>query len=106
MSGLGSSHAYMYGCRTVEILTSVSHNAQTIILHDVLYVPDAQDNLLSISHIDYVRGQVHFTHGQVFLLEKNGQLAAKANLINQLYIKLLCESRPNGTSQYYLSFTK
>ena len=63
VTGLGNIHVHAYGRGTVEVLTSSSQQAQTIILHDVLYVPDAQDNLLSISRVDHSGGQVRFTQG-------------------------------------------
>ena len=73
---------HAYGCRTVEVFTSSNIDAQTVTLQNVLYVPDAEDNLLSISHINQEGGQVQFEHGQAFLLDKNNHLAAEANLIN------------------------
>jgi hypothetical protein len=48
IAGLGNTQVQVYGCGTVEALTSTSQDAQIILLHDILYVPDAQDNLLSI----------------------------------------------------------
>jgi hypothetical protein len=58
IKGLGKTHVQAYGCGTIEVLTSTSQDAQTILLHDVLYIPDAKNNLLSILHINHIGGQV------------------------------------------------
>ena len=81
VSGLGKTHVQAYGRGTVEVLTSSSHDAHNILLYDVLYVPDAQDNLLSISCVDHIGGQVQFAHGHAFLIDKNNQIVAEGNLI-------------------------
>ena len=70
----------------MEVYTSPSNIGATVTLKNVLYVPDAEDNLLSISCIDKEGGQIQFAQGQAFLLDKNNCLVAKANLNNQLYI--------------------
>lgn len=84
--GLGNTHVQAYGCGTVEVITSSSPNTQRILLHDVLYVPDAQDNLLSISRVDHIGGQVQFAHGCAFLIDKNKLTVAEGKLIIRLYV--------------------
>src|SRR5277367_3591051 len=64
----------------------MSSNAHKILLHDVLYVPDAQDNLLSISRVDHIGGQVKFGNGRALLIDKNKQTVAEGKLNNWLYV--------------------
>src|ERR1700678_2140329 len=86
VKGLGNNTVPAYGRGTIEILTSASHDARTILLYNVLYVPDTQDNLLSIARVDKAGGQVRFSHGKAFLLDNNEQLIAEAPAINRLYV--------------------
>ncbi|KAG2053274.1 hypothetical protein BDR06DRAFT_857450, partial [Suillus hirtellus] len=55
-------------------------------LRDVLHVPTATNNLISISRLDEQGGRAHFDNGQVTLLDQNRQIIATGCRINRLYI--------------------
>ncbi|KAG2057388.1 hypothetical protein BDR06DRAFT_848467, partial [Suillus hirtellus] len=61
---------------TVEITTKVKNKAVHILLRDVLHIPTAGNNLLSISWLDEQGGRAIIGKGQISLLnEKHHTIA-------------------------------
>ncbi|EIW73848.1 hypothetical protein CONPUDRAFT_35622, partial [Coniophora puteana RWD-64-598 SS2] len=56
-----------------------------IILHDVLHMPSASKNLISVSKLDEAGGRAIYGNGKVRLLSPAGNTLAVGTLRNRLY---------------------
>ncbi|KAG2737804.1 hypothetical protein P692DRAFT_201687430, partial [Suillus brevipes Sb2] len=70
---------------TVEITTKVGNKAVHLLLRDVLHVPTAGNNLLSISRLDEQGGRAIIGKGQISLLDDKHRTIATGRRENRLY---------------------
>lgn len=76
LSGIGKVPVKAIGRGTVEIMKKVGNKAVHLLLRDILHVPTAGNNLLSISRLDEQGGRAIIGKGQISLLnEKHHTIA-------------------------------
>ena len=73
-------NAYKQG--NVEIITLINNKIQTFILSDVLYAPDAKNNLLSIGRLDSIGRKIEFKDNKVILKDNKNKIIVKGKLYN------------------------
>ncbi|KAG2121275.1 hypothetical protein DEU56DRAFT_746773, partial [Suillus clintonianus] len=74
------------GRGTVELVSTVNKQQVTCKLKNVLYVPRASNNLLSIMRLDREGGHAIMGNGVVTLKVRGGCTIAKGKLQNGLYL--------------------
>ena len=83
--GLGDKPITVYRIGTVFIVCHTDSRDVTTRLHDVLHIPEAHENLLSLGRIDGVGGSSICTNGILKVHDQNGQLIAQGKRRNNLY---------------------
>ena len=83
--GLGDKPITIYGTGTVFIVCHTDSRDVTTRLHDVLHIPEACENLLSLGRIDGIGGSSICTNGILKVHDQNGQLIAQGKRHNNLY---------------------
>jgi hypothetical protein len=72
VSGIGNAPLKAIGRGTVELVNFIGKSKISFKLRDVLYVPDASHNLVSISRLDCEGGHASICNGELKLYSKNG----------------------------------
>jgi hypothetical protein len=85
ISGIGNVPVEAIGRGAVEITTKVGNKAVHLLLRDVLHVPTAGNNLLSISQLDEQGGRAIISKGQISLLDDKHRTIATGRRENRLY---------------------
>lgn len=85
VSGIGRQPADVQGCGTVHIRTTVSDELHTVKLTNVLHVPTARHNILSIGRLDEAGGRANTSSGTISLLDKNNKVFATGKRANKIY---------------------
>ena len=83
--GLGNKPITIYGTGTVFIICHTDSWDVITCLHNMLHVPEACENLLSLGHIDGVGGSSICTNGILKVHDRNGQLIVQGKWCNNLY---------------------
>jgi transposase InsO family protein len=86
ISGIGDTGIDALGRGTIEIITRVNDQNLTVTLKDVLYAPDAINNLFSISRLDENGGRAQIENGQIILRNRADCIMAIGKRIDRLYI--------------------
>ena len=73
---MGNTDIPVKGRGTVKLKSWTNRQTFVIVLRDVLYVPQAPNNLLSISHLDESGGHANMGDGCIHLYDKNKNLIA------------------------------
>ena len=84
IKGLGNQP--VTGIGTMKLISNVDGKACTITLKDVLYVPKAPHNLISLGRITSAKIQVLFTDKDVRFRVPNHTIIAKGTKISNLYL--------------------
>ena len=86
VGGVGQSNTTpALGCGTVKILATIQGCTCTITLCDIIYCPDAAQNLMSISKLDITGGYALYKGGQVTLYAPDNSIIAIGSLLGKLY---------------------
>ena len=75
---------FAYGRGTYRITSDLDGNAQRIVLHDVLYLPDLEKNLLSVRSMAEPGAAVNFEGDQCKII-RDEKLLAVGKLVGKLY---------------------
>ncbi|TFK58296.1 hypothetical protein BDN72DRAFT_782280, partial [Pluteus cervinus] len=67
-------------------MTKVYNQTKKLTLRDVLYVPNAQNNLYSISRLDEAGGTATIGEGKIVLRNNTKQIIAMGKKFNRLYM--------------------
>jgi GAG-pre-integrase domain len=79
-----SIHATSIGC--VPICIRANGHWNNVVLQDVLFIPELNRNLLSVTHITQHGADVRFTREKCQLYNQTGQLTCSGQLQGKLYI--------------------
>ena len=90
--GVGNQSVKALGRGTVILNCRVGNKLVKHQLQNVLYAPNAVNNLLSISRLDDAGGKVIFTAGCCELLNRHGQVIGNGRKIRRLYL-LNCRAK-------------
>lgn len=83
---LGDNRSILaFGQGTYHIVCDLGNRNQAIALHDVLYLPDLDKNLLSVRAMIKLGATVEFK-GKRCEIARNGKLLAVGNLLSKLYL--------------------
>ena len=83
---LGDSRTILaYGKGTYHITADVNGHTQSISLHDVLYLPDLEKNLLSVRGMTRLGAAVMFEDG-VCKIPRNSKLLAVGVVVGKLHV--------------------
>jgi len=95
ISGVGKTPIYAYGRGVVEVTSVLTNNNKTknLKLHNVLYVPDARDNLLSLAKLDDAGGRTQFGNNKCILINANNEVIAEGTRSGGLYLLNLYRKR-------------
>jgi len=84
--GVGNTDVPVKGRGTVKLTSQTNGQTITIVIRDVLYVPQAPNNLLSISHLDESGGRADICNGRIHLYDKNKLLIAVGQKVERMYL--------------------
>src|SRR3954466_2663699 len=110
ITGLGNQPVKAHGCGTVTLNFKVNSKIVLQKLTDVLHVPNATNNLLSIGHIDATRGSIQFSQKTCIIKDTNENLIGTGSQVTPyLYIidactKIKQAERSNQASELLLSW--
>ena len=86
---------FAYGKGTYRLVADLEDSAQHIALHDVLYLPDLDKNLLSVRAMTKLGAYVDF-EGNLCRISRNSRLLAVGQMQGKLYIlKVVPDERVN-----------
>ena len=85
VKGLGNHPVTAYGKGTIVLICRVGNRDNRIRLSDVLYVPDARENLLSLGRIDAAGGRTMCANQTIYIYNPQHQLIATGHLRDHLY---------------------
>ena len=85
VKGLGNKPVVACGQGTILLRTCVNDNQYTLRLTQVLYVPKARQNLISVRQIDSAGSRITCDSGQMFLRDSKNKPLAVAILRDGLY---------------------
>ena len=83
--GVGNTDVPVKGRGTIR-LQSQTGQKYMIVLQDVLYVPQAPNNLFSISRLDESGGRAIMGDGHIHLYDKNKMLIAVGRKVERMYL--------------------
>ena len=83
--GIGNESLTALGKGTIELVSTIGCQQIKAKLRNVLYVPSASNNLISITRLDKEGGNAHMRNGQVTLSIKGGHAIVKGCMANGLY---------------------
>lgn len=86
ITGIGNHSVKALGRGTVKLDFKVGEKSFPHLLHDVMYTPNATNNLLSISRLDDTGGSVDFSQGGCKLLDRNGRVIGIGRKVRRLYL--------------------
>ena len=84
--GISNDSLEAVGQGTVELVNNIGNKSVHFKLKDVLYVPRATNNLVSLSRLDKEGGHAKLGDGKMTLISKDGYQFAEAALRRGLYI--------------------
>lgn len=84
--GVGDTDVPVKGRGTIKLTSQTNEETFAIILKDVLYVPQALNNLFSISHLNESDGHTVMGTGCIQLYEKNKFLIAIGRKVERMYL--------------------
>ena len=85
VNGIGNESLVVAGRGMVEIESFIGKTKISFKLKDVLYVPNATHNLISISRLDQEGGHAEIKNGTLNMYSKGGKQLARATLKKGLY---------------------
>ena len=96
--GISNVPVTAYGRGTILLDCRVDGTISQVWLHEVLHVPDARENILSLPRIDVASGRATFENGQINIYDASNKKIMTGTLRNQLYyleasVKLLKQVR-------------
>src|ERR1700733_6836855 len=104
VGGVGQSNTTpALGRGTVKILATIQGRTRTITLRDVIYCPDATQNLMSISKLDIAGGYALYKGGQVTLYAPDNSVIAIGSLRGKLYylnVRTQQKPKPRETAHF------
>ena len=83
--GVGNTKVPVKGRGTIRLKSRTGQNF-VIVLRDVLYVPQAPNNLFSISRLDESSGRAIMGDGHIHLYDKNKILIAVGQKVERMYL--------------------
>lgn len=86
ISGIGNESLNAIGQGTVHLINYIGKTKISFTLKNVLHVPHASHNLVSISRLDKDGGHAHIKNGMLNLFSKDGKQFAQAKMERGLYI--------------------
>jgi len=86
VTGIGNESLDAIGQGTVELVNFIGKKEVHFTLKNVLYVPHATNNLVSLSRLDKEGGHTKIGKGEISLFHKDGYQFAKGSLKKGLYV--------------------
>ena len=84
--GVGNIEVPVKGRGTIKLKSWTDGQNFVIVLKDVLYVPQAPNNLFSISRLDESGGHANMGDGRIHLYDKNKNLIAVGRKVERMYL--------------------
>jgi hypothetical protein len=101
ITGISDESLEAVGQGTVELVNCMGSKKIHFKLKEVLYVPHATSNLVSLSHLDQEGGHAKIGDGRITLSSSNGYQFAEAVLCKGLYLlNSRAELHPIATTKY------
>ena len=86
MKGVGGVLVSVEGKDVMQLISQVNEKKIQVVLQNVLYVPEAPNNLLSVTWLDEIGGCAVMGEGYVRLYDKNKMLILVGHKIEQMYL--------------------
>jgi len=86
LRGVGNNEVPVRGRGTIRLKSQIDGQKFVIVLKDVLYVPQAPNNLFSISRLDESGGHANMGDGRIHLYDKNQNLIAVGQKVERMYL--------------------